>query len=371
MKKIKQNAKKILPKTLFNKLAKQYLSIQKKKVNIQFRGILDNLKATSTEKRIILIGTAIYGNIGDHAISIAERTFFDIEFPNDNLVEIPISLYESNEKFINKYINNNDLIIINGGGYLGTLWPVGQKVANSIIMNNPDNRIIIFPQTVFYKENSEQLIAEHKKIVQKHSNLSLIVRDKKSYDFVKKENFNFKNILLTPDIVSYIKKNEFKNSKNKIVFVLRRDHEKLNYNNMITKLENYFLDLGYSKKDFVYTDSVVDGFYNLYNREDIVNTYLQSIGEADFVISDRLHGMILAAICGIPVIALDNVSKKVYGAYEWLSIFPYVLYFKDPELFSKIKSLKSNGNNFEYDPSKFLKYHAKIKELVSNEFNKL
>lgn len=369
MKIVKKFLKMILPRKILNKLINIYSNHVKKKINSSFEPILSELRNTKNNKRIILIGTAVYGNIGDHAISIAERTFFEKEFPDISLIEIPISLYEFKAKIINDNINNTDLIIINGGGYLGTLWKTGQDIANSIIINNPNNKIIIFPQTMYYSDGSNQLIQKHKKIISNHSNVSLIVRDKKSYDFVLREEFKFKNVILTPDIVSYIDGNKYKNPKGKVVFVLRRDHEKVDYQKDIEKLKKHFYELGYDDSDFVYTDSVVDGYYNLYNRNSVVDDYLKRIGQADFIVSDRLHGMILAAICGIPVIALDNVSNKVYGAYEWLSVFPYVLFFKDKELLRKIENIKKSDIEYSYVPEEFKVYHNAIRDLVNKEYN--
>lgn len=371
MKRLKKLIKFILPKSATKILIDIQSKYLKVKINKTFSPIISELKRTKLQKRIILIGTAIYGNIGDHAISIAEINFLKTEFPNAKLIEIPISLYEYKSDIINENINNNDLIIINGGGYLGTLWKTGQEISNSIIINNPNNRIIIFPQTMYYKEGSEDLIKEHKNIIASHPNVSLIVRDKKSFDFVSKIGFEFKNVILTPDIVTYIEGNKYKNNKNKIIFVLRKDHEKVDYNEDIEKLKNHFIELGYQEENFEYTDSVVEDYYNLYNRDDLVEKYLKMIGQANFVISDRLHGMILAAICGVPVIALDNVSNKVYGAYEWLSVFNYVLFFKDENLFQKIDEINKVADSYLYDSKIFANYHQEIKKLIEIESNEL
>ncbi|UUX35238.1 polysaccharide pyruvyl transferase family protein [Fundicoccus culcitae] len=368
---IKKIIKNIIPNSAQKKLRIINSKYSKVKLNKTFDPIISELKSTKNQKRIILIGTAIYGNIGDHAISIAGTKFIKKEFPNVNLIEIPISLYEYKSDIINRNINQHDLIIINGGGYLGTLWETGQEISNSIIINNPNNRIIIFPQTMYYKEDSENLIKEHKKIIADHPNVSLIVRDKKSYDFVSEKEFEFKKVILTPDIVTYIDGNKYKNNKNKIIFVLRKDHEKVDYKKDIEELKSHFIELGYEEDDFEYTDSVVEGYYNLYNRDALVEEYLKMIGQASFVISDRLHGMILAAICGIPVIALDNVSNKVYGAYEWFSSFDYVLYFKDKNIYQKIDEINESKSSYNYDSSKFANKHQEIKKLVELEYNDL
>lgn len=376
MNNFKEKVKDILPEKLSNRVRKISRNYHLNKINKNYYNILDELIKSSNMKRIILIGTAVYGNIGDHAISIAEILFLKEKFPEAKLIEIPISFYETNYKKINKYINTNDLIIINGGGFLGTLWKDGQDIANKIILSNPENNIIIFPQTVYYKKDSSKIIKSHEKIINDHSNVSIIVRDKKSHKFLLDSNFKFKNICLTPDIVSYIEFNRFNKSKNNsnknklVTFILRSDQEKIEINRDLKKIRNFFMNLGHCEVNFVYTDSVVPGNFDFNNRDDLVENFLEEIGKSDFVVSDRLHGMLLAAICGIPVIALDNISKKVYGAYEWFEDFPYVLYFEDKNLFSKAEMLLNNDDKFEYKPSYFSEYHKKIENLIIEELDK-
>src|SRR5215216_5061413 len=61
-------------------------------------------------------------------------------------------LYESNDKYENiSKISINSLILLHGGGNFGDYWSSHQAFRKKIIQKFPTNRIIIFPQTVFYR----------------------------------------------------------------------------------------------------------------------------------------------------------------------------------------------------------------------------
>ena len=55
-------------------------------------------------------------------------------------------------------------------------------------------------------------------------------------------------------------------------------------------------------------------------REQTVFQRLKAFASYDFVITDRLHGMIFSYICGTPCILFDNKTHKISGVYDtWLS----------------------------------------------------
>ena len=53
---------------------------------------------------------------------------------------------------------------------------------------------------------------------------------------------------------------------------------------------------------------------------------LDEFRKSKLVVTDRLHGMLFAAITGTPCIALGNSSGKVKGVYDWLTHLDYIQY---------------------------------------------
>ena len=58
---------------------------------------------------------------------------------------------------------------------------------------------------------------------------------------------------------------------------------------------------------------------------------MSEFASCKLVITDRLHGMIFSAITGTKCFALDNLSKKVSGGYEWVKDLGYITLCKDTD----------------------------------------
>ena len=56
---------------------------------------------------------------------------------------------------------------------------------------------------------------------------------------------------------------------------------------------------------------------------------MQEFCDAKLVITDRLHGMIFAAISETPCIVFSNYNHKVGGTYEWIKQLPYIRYVEN------------------------------------------
>ena len=184
---MKQTVKKIVKQIIPSPIVQRYKDSKQKKrqmlVEENFSDVIRTLKNTQNQQRMILIGTAVSGNLGDQAISIAEMEFLTSNFPNVEVIEIQQTLYTQAATTIKPLINNQDILFINGGGFLGTLWPIAENMARDIIQTFQKNRIIIFPQTIYFEESDwgKEELVKSIQVFQKHSDLTIFVRDKASY----------------------------------------------------------------------------------------------------------------------------------------------------------------------------------------------
>ncbi len=89
---------------------------------------------------------------------------------------------------------------------------------------------------------------------------------------------------------------------------------------------------------------------------------------ARLVITDRLHGMIFAAITGTPCIALNNSSGKVEGVWSlWLQHLDYVKFVQDAtEIPALLDAMLALGAR-RYDPAVFEKYWRELAESIGAE----
>ena len=84
------------------------------------------------------------------------------------------------------------------------------------------------------------------------------------------------------------------------------------------------------------------------------------------MITDRLHGMVFSAITGTPCIAMDNVSHKVYGAYQWLSYLPYLRFCRSiDEVRGTAEELMALPPQ-KYDLTPLIPYYDEMKRIMKN-----
>ena len=281
-------------------------------------------------KLIFLAGTGCHGNIGDLAIVEAELELLKFLFPGKKIIEINSNLLKRHTKMFARIIGGN-IIFIQGGGFIGTLWREEDLMAKRVIQEFPNNLIVIFPQTVYF-ENSDfgtQVYEETCRIFQKHKRLLLCLREKTSYELAKNI-LDEKRIMLLPDVVTCLRLN-YKQSKARdtILFCLRKDKEKRIKKEQKEKLIKCVTDFFGKEFKISNTDMILLHRFNIKKRKVYVQRKLEEFSGAKLVVTDRLHGMVFATLTNTPCIVTDNCNYKVSGVYEWIKQYRNILYVKD------------------------------------------
>ena len=300
------------------------------KKNIYYFGlkIIILIKSKSKEP-IYLLGTPKHGNLGDQAILYSELKFFE-DLGKKNVIYVESSFVKNEIYFLKKIIKDKK-IYIHGGGFMGTIWPDEEIMLRSVLKTFKKNEIIIFPQTVFF-DTTGDFFEESKRIYLLNKNVIFMVREKYSYDFMKK---NIKNCtcILVPDIVLYNKYAEYNTERKKCLFCIRNDKEKVHYN--FKKIEDI---LENKKVVFSYTDTVIKKNIYQFNRRNELYKKFKQFSSSKLIITDRLHGMVFAYITKTPCLVFENNSYKVKGLYKWL----------EKSNFIKIYNENSIENDIDY-----------------------
>lgn len=308
----------------------------------------------------VLFGIPIHGNIGDQAISIAENVLLK-DIGVRKVFEVISPDIENITKALKNIINKKAIIIVHGGGFLGNQWIVEQKRVENVIKTFPNNKIVIFPQTVFFTDNNEGKLVEEKAktVFSSHKNLVICAREKKSYSLMK-ELFKNAKIILIPDIVLYL--DEFKNNnvRDGILLCLRSDPEaKLKKDD---RKEIFDIASKYDK-NIKWTDTVINEVILQDERQKYFNEKLEEFSKSKLVITDRLHGMIFAAMTKTPCIVMGNYNHKVKGVYEWMKDLQYVKYIDSLNDIENVIKLLYNLKVEKYNCLNKKLYEQLIKEL--------
>jgi len=326
---------------------KLYEPIQKKLFINNLKQQMDSVRK-KYGKCIIFIATPLHGNLGDHAIVYAQENFFKERGYGNQIIEIPSPRYSKYSQEIKQMINNEDLIIIDGGGSMGTLWIDEEYKMQKIVKSFPKNPIFIFPQTIYYSKDKfgEEELKKSVQIYNSHTDLYICARETRSYDFMKKA-YPSVNILLIPDIVLSLKLPEKHNNlRNGVVFCLRGDKEKVLSEDSIEHVKKVIFNKGLK---ISHETTVIPGKVTKQNRQKKLNNKWEKFATSQLVITDRLHGMIFAAINNTPCIAFDNSSGKVGNVYKWISNLPYIRFVNSSDNITDLIDTLLNYGKVEYN----------------------
>lgn len=288
--------------------------------------ILSSVGYKSGEKRIYLLNSHDGINVGDMLISIAELYFFRKYLPEYEVIEIPLSSCLRSIQLLIDMVERDDILVISGGGYMGTLWmDGGEDNIRKYIKSFPNNRIYIFPQTMYFEDNAkgQNEITKSKEIYNAHNNLTLCFRDLESYERGKKMFSD--NILqyYLPDVVTLLDKSYDIYERRGITYCLRDDKEKVFESEQIKETIGYIYGDVSEERNI---SMMLDKRPLISDRMDVINNILTIIQKSEVVITDRLHCMLACAISGTPCIAFDNISHKVSGVYSWIKNNRYIYY---------------------------------------------
>lgn len=325
------------------------------------------------KKCLVLVNTPLHGNLGDQAIAYAEEQFLRDYFPDYKIIEIDSSLSVS--KALNFYIlssmNSEAVFLIHAGGYLGDLWSEEESRIKRILSSIKENRKIILPQTyyVMNSNNREKKYHEDRLFYSKLKNLIVCLRDDNSYQVFSHEILCKSQCFLLPDIVTYLSslskeyKSKTTNKRNGVLFCMRRDHEKIVDPNIVNGLISWLKE---EEIKFSYTDTCVDYAINKNVRKKELLKKWDEFSKAKLVITDRIHGMIFSALTGTPCIALDNVSKKVSGAYHWIDYLDYIKIIEKPtvDVIENVLGDLMQSSNNDYNNVPLTQYYDALAECI-------
>jgi pyruvyl transferase EpsI len=304
---------------------------------IKFLRFIDYISEVG-KGQAILLNTPLHGNIGDHAIAVAEKEIL-------SFMGISVLVFPWEKKHFNvlaKLTPKDKIILIHGGGYIGDLWENEEKKLENILQAFKHHSIIIMPQTVhfdFETEEGRKFFEGVKQKLSMHPSLTVFLREKISYEFMR-QYMPEVHVELVPDTVMILQP-DMNISRSGILVCLRNDKEKT-----MTE-ENRRLLLAFLNKKYdkiTYSDMVESKNIRPEESSQMVQHKLKEFAASELVITDRLHGMIFAAVTETPCIVLNSQSHKIRGCYEWLKKLGYIRFLNDikniPDVIEEINAVK-------------------------------
>ncbi len=230
---------------------------------------------------------------------------------------------------LQKQIGPDDVIAFQSSGGMGTTHLPMEAVFRQVVASYPRHRIIFFPQTVFYRD--ENVRRESAAVYRQHGNLTLMARDYKSHETLK---FMVPDgdTLVCPDFVFSMKVDhrylaERPDEPNaKPLLILRDDKER---NEPARKA------IQWSVRDADRMSLMCPETKRCRDMEhpDFWGPKLAKMAKARYLVTDRMHGMIFAAVMHIPCVCVPcgGGFPKNNNCYEsWLWRVPWIEFLKQP-----------------------------------------
>ncbi len=318
--------------------------------NLYKNYITPYLEKAKKSKCVFLVLTPEHTNLGDHAIAISE-----IELLRKCGIDyVEITGHQLEEFRQNRLLGlmNSYPILINGGGNLGTLWFGIEQLMRDIIKSNPKSEIIIMPNTFYYEDTAwgREELSNSIRLYNKHKRLHIYARENTSFERMKSI---YKDVHLTPDMVLSQNKCVENTSRNGCLLCLRNDREKtITDSEKEALLKNLTMVFGSNIK---YTDTHSIEPVLPKDRKNALEQKYSEFRDSKLVITDRLHGMIFAAITGTPCIVINSQSPKVLGCYEWIKNLNYIKFCNDVSTIADVINSIADVE-YKYDETVFEHY---------------
>ena len=341
--------------------------------NIRSIDIISDIILHKDKEKIFFIGTPEHTNIGDHAIAYATNIMLKKLYKDKLIKEYTSNDFIYAKNVICKFIKDSDIIFLSGGGNLGNLWILEENVRRDIISKFKNNELIILPQSIYFSndENGIEELKKSKRIYNSHNNLTIMARDKKSYDFAK-EYFCNNKIILSPDIVFSLCHNINIPIVNRegILFLLRTDKEKITDDQLIENIKLYLSSI--NENYVIETNLLTSAVPNCkLERENIVINQLNNISKYKICITDRLHGAILSYITNTPCIVFKSLDHKIEYGLEWLKDVKSITYIDENKDIEYIKSIINKYlNNENINLNTNIDFDKQIEDLILNIIGK-
>ncbi|MFW0874375.1 polysaccharide pyruvyl transferase family protein [Rhodococcoides corynebacterioides] len=222
-------------------------------------------------------------------------------------------------------------ILLQGGGNFGDRWPMHQRFRERVVADFPHRRVVQLPQSFDFTD--EEALRATRSVYERHPDLTLLIRDRRGAERTA-DAFPTADVGFCPDLAFGATVDAPGEPTVDIVVLARRDAEAVDRPPALRPGEEQVdWSLGLSSNARWWTSAALEAAvwqvrglrrsaYPLARAEMDRRTALNldaacaRLGRGRVVVTDRLHGGVLAALLGRPVFLVDNVNKKVSAIHR-------------------------------------------------------
>jgi pyruvyl transferase EpsO len=269
-----------------------------------------------------------YPNVGDSAIWLGQR---ELLRRRNARIAYSCSIKTFDESALRRAMPHG-IVLIQGGGNFGTLWPHHQVFRENVLTRLRDYKVVQLPQSIRYEDDAA--LMRTAALIAQHPDFTLCVRDEASLRIATRQ-LNAR-ALLCPDSALLLEGKLTRRTPDVDCLVLARTDKERAFDG----LERVFADSGITvvaadwlEEPYTRLHGLRDRFVRASKRAWSSNALFQYamlqlwdrlawqrtnrgcelLSRGRIVVTDRLHAHILSTLLGIPNIVLDNSYGKLSG----------------------------------------------------------
>ncbi|MGX1793246.1 polysaccharide pyruvyl transferase family protein [Microbacterium sp. NPDC055312] len=273
-------------------------------------------------RKLILLDIPRHRNLGDSLIWAGQLQYFS-ELGCEVIYEADHSQYSLRE--ISR-LDPSAVIMLQGGGNFGSLYPEHHQFRLRVIRENPSREIVQLPQSAYFGGEVDEVTAA---TMESHPALTVFVRDGQSLRLLN-EQLPGTRIRFCHDMALGLRASErpeWIGPGSRIVCVARNDKEATAADSKFAGLPDWS-NGGWMNNSLWHSARLVGGlFRRLPTPISIRNRVLRGLNrvllelnlraairgyqESRAVVTNRLHGHVLACLLGLPSFISDNSYGKI------------------------------------------------------------
>lgn len=279
-----------------------------------------------------VIDEPVHRNVGDHLIHLGIERFF-----HDHGMRIVARAhtYSYHRRWLGRRISQDTVIVCNGGGHLGDLYPAHQELREQLVIDFPLHRIVVLPQSLYFKDDGR--IRQAADIYRGHPDFHLFLRDPDSLRGA--EAMGLDRLYLAPDMAHALYPLQLPKhalaSLRQPLYLLRRDTEDAAGGRTEHGVDDVldWPDI-VRPRDTVALAALAAAFRLLrrvgppralnvlldQRRTILIERGVALLAAHDLIITSRLHGALLGLLLGKRVRLLPSLTGKSSAYYDtWLT----------------------------------------------------
>ena len=290
-------------------------------------------------------------NVGDVAIWLGTRMALERASVGIRYQAEPATY---RRRLLASAVGEDGTILIQGGGNLGDVYPHQHRVRKQVLRDFPNARVIQLPQSVWFRtrKGTEQF----RRLAEAHADFTLMLREQRSLEWAE-EKFDVR-VALCPDLAFGLAPIRRSTPDRELIWLMRTDRESRaeplpalgpgeeradwRGRHVLRPAEGRRLRLALSANRRLSSAMETRGRLaaGLWRAQAAtygpiarlrVDSAARLLSRGRFVITDRLHGHVLAMLLGIPHAVLDNENGKSRALWEtWTSESTLAHWAPDP-----------------------------------------